>query len=131
MASRGGARQGTPGKGYSNRTDLNTARAPQAGLATAAAGGQALPTPTPAAAAAPTGQQRPTVTPDQTPNLMDPGNPGLPLQDGLATGPGAGPAQAPNQNEFVLRYMPMLQHATTLEGAPAQFKSLVRFLQGM
>jgi len=126
MTERGGRRQGAPGKAYQNRTDLNVARSPQSGLATAAAGGQTQPP----AAAAPE-PQRPQVTPDQTPSVMDPGNPGLPLQNGLATGPGAGPAQQPNQNEFVLRYMPMLQHATTLEGAPAQFKSLVRFLQGM
>ena len=131
MAERGGKRQGTPGKGYTNRTDLNVARAPQSGLKTAAAGG--LPTPAPAAPA-PTqnlSPARPSLTPDQTPSVMTPGNPAIPLQDGLATGPGAGPAQQPAQNDFILRYMPMLQHAATLDNAPPQFKSLVRYLQGM
>jgi hypothetical protein len=71
------------------------------------------------------------VTPDDTPNLMDPGHPAIPLQDGLSTGPGNGPATQPNQNEFILRYLPMLQHAATLNGAPDQFKSLVRYVQGM
>ena len=126
MAERGGRRQGAPGKGYSNRTDLNVARAPQQGLATAAAGGQ---TPPPAPAAAPAGP--PGLTPDQTPSVMDPGHPAIPLQDGLATGPGNGPTAPPNQNQFILRYLPMLQHAATLDNAPDQFKSLVRFVQGM
>lgn len=127
MADRGGRRQGTPGKGYSNRTDLNVQRAPQAGLATAAAGGQ-----TPPAAVAPAATMQPAgMTPDQTPNLMDPGHPAIPLQDGLATGPGNGPATPPNQNQFILRYLPMLQHAATLDNAPDQFKGLVRYIQGM
>jgi hypothetical protein len=71
------------------------------------------------------------MTPEDTPNLFDPGTPGMPLTDGLPVGPGAGPAPTVNQNEFVLRYLPMLQHATTLPGAPEQFKSLVRYIQGM
>jgi hypothetical protein len=70
------------------------------------------------------------LTPDQTPSLMDPGSPSLPLQDGLATGPGAGPAPAPAEDEFILRYLPALERAATLDGAPPQFKSLVRYLQG-
>jgi len=126
MAERGGRRQGTPGKGYSNRTDLNVQRAPQSGTQTAAGGGlQAAPAP----AAPPQGP--PGLTPDQTPSVMDPGHPAIPLQDGLATGPGNGPATPPNQNQFILRYLPMLQHAATLDNAPDQFKSLVRFVQGM
>ena len=131
MAERGGRRQGTPGKSYPNRADLNVVRAPQTGLATAAAGGQ---TPPPAPAAAPTqnlSPPRPGVTPDQTPSVMDPGNPAIPLQHGLATGPGAGPAPAAPENDFILRYLPMLAHASTLDNAPPQFKSLVRYLQGM
>jgi hypothetical protein len=129
MAERGGRRQGTPGKGYSNRTDLNVVRAPQQGLTTAAAGGQAPP-PAPAPATPP-GPPPPGIHPDQTPNVMDPGNPAVPLQDGLATGPGAGPAAPAPQNQFILRYLPMLTQAQNLQGAPDQFKSLVRFLQGM
>jgi hypothetical protein len=69
--------------------------------------------------------------PDDTPNLFDQGRPDLPLQDGIASGPGAGPGQAPNDNEFILRYLPALERATQLTGAPPQFKSLVLYLQGL
>ena len=64
---KGGPRQGTPGKSYSNRTDLNASHAPQAGLTTAAAGG--LPAPSPAQLPADLG---PRLTPDQTPSPTDP-----------------------------------------------------------
>ena len=99
MASRGGARQGTPGKGYSNRTDLNTARAPQAGLATAAAGGQTPPTSAPAVAP----QQ--FLTPDQTPFPTDPtARPGEPV-----TAPPNLPfvPQAPNPATSLVRALMM------------------------
>ena len=85
--------------------------------------------PTPAPPAAPL--QRPTMTPDDTPSVMDPGNPSLPLQDGLPTGPGAGPQPTPSPHAAIVRYLPMLEQATKMDNAPPQFKNLVRYLQGM
>jgi hypothetical protein len=80
MAQRGGRRQGTPGKAYSNRTDLNANRAPQTGTQTAAAGGQSLAAP------------QTWTTPDQVPKLNDPtSRPTEPVTAGLPSGPGPGP----------------------------------------
>lgn len=80
MATRGGRRQGTPGKGYSNRTDLAMNRAPQQGMETAATGGSGMP------------PQPSFVTPDQVPRLDDPSaRPDEPLTHGLSLGAGAGP----------------------------------------
>lgn len=79
MADRGGRRSGAPGKGYSNRTDLLTQRAPQQGQQTAAAGAQAAPA-------------APMITPDMVPKLNDPtARPGEPVTTGLMSGRGAGP----------------------------------------
>lgn len=89
--SRGGRRQGRPGVGYANRTDLSQARMPQSGTQTAAAAGIAAPVPTsggPAPAAA-----APFVDPTtRVPALDDPtGRPGEPVTTGLFSGAGAGP----------------------------------------
>lgn len=79
MADRGGRRQGTPGKGYTNRTDLATNRAPQTGTTTAATGGSGMP-------------EQSFITPDQVPRLDDPSaRPAEPLTHGLSLGPGGGP----------------------------------------
>jgi hypothetical protein len=136
MAQRGGRRQGTPGKAYPNRSDLNVVRAPQSGTATAAGGGVApaggqqvtggAPMPSaPPAMPMPVGQ-----TPEQTPNLMDPGNPAIPLQDGLPSGPGAGPPQQGGADMAIIqKYMPDLLAAAQMDGAPASFIALVNFLK--
>lgn len=102
MAGRGGRRSGTPGKAYSNRTDLNVMRAPQQGTVTAAAGGQGAPAPQPQ-------QQAPMVTPDMVPRLNDPGSGGMPLTDGLMSGPGRGPE--------ALGAMPAPREVQTLQAA--------------
>lgn len=84
MAARGGRRQGTPGKAYSNRTDLAQNMAGQQGTVTAAAGGIKAP-------AAPAPPQSFT-TPDMIPSLTDPtARPGEPVTHGLSYGPGGGP----------------------------------------
>jgi hypothetical protein len=72
--ARGGKRQGTPGAGYSNRTDLLTNRAPVA------------PTPpAPSAVQAPDASGAPYLTPDQTPFPTDPSQrPGEPVTAGLS-----------------------------------------------
>lgn len=81
--ARGGRRQGSPGKSYSNRTDLNTDRAVQPGSSAA---------PIPAAnAQGPVAP--PSILPDDIPTLDTPTMyPDRPVTSGLASGPGAGPA---------------------------------------
>lgn len=89
MPRQGGPRQGTPGRSYQNRSDLNQRYAGQTGLTTAAAGGIQPP-----AAAAPAGHeqhhQMPIPTPQQVPALDDPSaRPEQPVTHGLDGGPGA------------------------------------------
>lgn len=78
---RGGKRQGTPGKGYMNRTDLATNYQP----GSAAAGGMQ----------APVQQQQfipPRIGVDDVPSLMDPTmRPDEPVTAGLNVGAGPGP----------------------------------------
>lgn len=78
---RGGSRQGIPGKGYSNRTDLAQNYEP----GNAAAGGiKPQPQRPPMA--------MPAIGADQVPNIFDPtGRPNEPVTAGLSVGPGAGP----------------------------------------
>jgi len=113
----GGARTGTPGKSYSNRTDLNTAKP----LAATASPGQAYgmagsqlaaqkavpmapgpPMAPPAPSPAPPGPgpqpgppmagPPPTPGPGELPALMRPSErPNEPVTHGAASGPGAGP----------------------------------------
>jgi len=79
---RGGKREGTPGKGYSNRTDLTSNYA----SGSAASGGMQAP---------PQQQQRQFVPPmvgaDEVPSLSDPTmRPGEPVTAGLSVGAGPG-----------------------------------------
>jgi len=127
MADRGGRRKGTPGVAYPNRTDLASDRAPQQGTVTAAAGGQASHSVSP-----PPMPQGQGLTPDDTPNLFDPGSRGKPLTAGLVTGPGPGPAPQPAVNEAAIlgEYLSDFQRVAKREGTPESFKALVRYLQG-
>lgn len=77
---RGGARQGTPGKGYTNRTDLTS----NYNNAAESAAGGGLETPS---------QQNvaPQIYADQVPNIYDPtSRPEEPVTAGLDIGPGGG-----------------------------------------
>lgn len=127
--ARGGRRQGTPGAAYQNRTDLALDRAPQSASTTAAGGppmgGHNVTTPQ---AAAPV-----PISPDQTVNLFDPGNPDTPLTSGLPSGPGPGPAPTPAADEhaIIASYLPSLQRVAQREGTPDTFKAFVRHLQGL
>lgn len=99
-ANNGGARVGTKGKLYPQRSDLAAAPvttvpgqtygqgvAQQRAQAAVPMAGQAVaPPPAPA---------RPSMTPDDVPNLADPtGRPDEPPTAGLPFGPGAGPVDA-------------------------------------
>lgn len=84
--ARGGKRQGTPGVGYSNRTDLAQNRMPASAAATPASGGVTAPT---------LGQQQPPqlhIDPNEIPKLDDPTHrPNEPVTSGLMSGAGPGP----------------------------------------
>lgn len=92
--ARGGARQGTPGKAYSNRTDLNqpvrTAPSTHYGEATASARSQAA-APLPQQPGVPPsiqGLMAPTQGAPPAPGLFrETENPGEPVQAGLGAGP--------------------------------------------
>lgn len=92
---RGGKRSGVPGKGYSNRTDLLSMRAPATGAQTPASGGVPVPQGQPQPISNP--QTVPTLgqeytTPDMVPRLDDPSlRPDEPITTGLPVGPGGGP----------------------------------------
>lgn len=98
---RGGVRQGSPGRAYPNRTDMNAqAVKTTTGQAYGQAGQQAAaqravplaqtpPVPTGGPPAAPGGAWS---YPEDVPNLTDPtGRPDEPITAGLPFGPGAGP----------------------------------------
>lgn len=83
-ARSGGSRQGTPGRGYSNRTDLLTNYGQSAPGASAASGGMVAP-------AQPAQPQEQYIRPDDVPKLDDPSSyPDRPVTYGLDVGPGAG-----------------------------------------
>lgn len=120
MAEHGGRRQGQPGKSYGNRTDLGVDRAPVAGGA---------PPAPPAMQAAM--QQRPVSAPEDTPFLTAPGDPSIPMTQGIPTGPGAGaPQPAKTDLDIIRRYLPDMRAAAQAEDAPDTFKALVRYLEG-
>ena len=99
---RGGARQGTPGKGYTNRTDLTS----NYNNAAESAAGGGLETPS---------QQNvaPQIYADQVPNIYDPtSRPEEPVTAGLDIGPGGGkevmppmPAQRVDPTRQILEAM--------------------------
>lgn len=109
-SGRGGARTGTVGKSYANRSDLNGAKMPQAhytgqayGVATQQQQAQAaVPVGSPSVATAPVDPQSAasqwadSVSTAHLPGLMDPtARPQEPLTAGLSQGPGAGPDSLP------------------------------------
>ena len=77
---RGGKRQGTQGKAYSNRTDLAVDYSSKGNPATGGINPPANQTPL-----------MPMVTADQVPNIYDPSpDPSAPITSGLDVGPGPG-----------------------------------------
>lgn len=127
---RGGKRQGTPGKGYSNRTDLMSA--PDMGQNTAATGGMAAkPSRTPAPML--------SRTPDDSPMLTQPSQrPWEPITSGSDFGPGVrGDAlgiksyEQMNQEDMVMvrEMMPRLLAASQMNNAPDTFKKFVAYLR--
>jgi hypothetical protein len=126
---RGGRRQGTPGKAYSNRTDLGV----DYSSGSPASGGIVTnPQPTPTAPQAP-GQA--PMAPEDTPGLLDPTQrPGEPITAGLVTGEGPGPAggNAQMAGEEIGQFkpwLPLLQKAANSPSASPSFVRFVRYLR--
>jgi len=118
---RGGKREGTPGKGYSNRTDL-TSQYNQAEN-TAATGGIA-----PSAGPPPLTQY-----PEDTPNLSAPTNfPNEPITAGLNAGPGAGPSTdtRPQETANLKMYLPLIAPYLDRPETPDSVRTLFRYIRG-
>ena len=119
---RGGKRQGTPGKGYSNRTDMGM-RYDMASSQTAATGGMRAPAP-------------PAIEtyPEDTPMLLDPtARPGEPVTAGVPTGPGPGPeALAPRLQETanLKRFLPIIEPFLSQPDTPESVVALVKYIKG-
>jgi len=124
---RGGRRQGTPGRGYSNRTDLAQGYDMQGGGSPASGGMADL------AAVQP---QMPAVTPDDIPNLSDPSAyPDQPITSGLPMGPGAGPEVLQNRDPRIeetkklQRWMPLLDIIGDDPETPDSVRSFIRYVR--
>lgn len=122
---RGGKRQGTPGRGYSNRTDL--AMDPNMAQNTAATGGEGGGMPN----LAPSPR-----SPEDTPMLLDPtGRPQEPITAGMASGAGPGPealtGMDPRQAEAqtMKKWMPYLKPIIDEPDTPESVKLLYKFLR--
>ena len=127
---RGGKRRGTPGKGYSNRTDLGMQymAQDQAGMATPAAGGvEARP---------PAQPQGPPIFADDIPNLMDPtARPDEPISAGLSFGPGPGPEALVNRDPRNLetsrlkKWLPLMDPYVDDPDTPDSVRALIRYIR--
>jgi hypothetical protein len=106
---RGGRRQGTPGKGYANRTDLSTNYAPTKPAEVAAP---------PPAAPAPVSPGN-SIYPEDIPKLDDPtGRPHEPVTAGLGmTGPGSDPSMDALRAAYDAFPTPQLAHVIRLMNA--------------
>ena len=128
---RGGKRQGTPGRGYSNRTDLGMT--PDMGQNTAASGGMTAAPPPVSDGQTPQG---PTRSPDDTPMLLDPTmRPDEPITAGMAMGAGPGPealGMDPRAAETakLKRWLPMLKPIIDDPETPDSVKLLYRYIRG-
>lgn len=123
---RGGKRQGTPGKGYANRTDLGLK--PDMEKDTAASGGMTAPQ-----ASAP---MRLPVYPEDTPMLTDPSaRPSEPITDGLMSGPGRGPEALAGMDPRLAdtaalkKWLPLLNPLADNPDVPDSVRTLVRYIR--
>lgn len=119
---RGGPRKGTPGKGYSNRTDLDV---DYNNTMSAAAGGiKAEPVEPPPSSA----------YPEDTPMLMDPTNrPNEPLTSGLdiGAGPDSGMSDPRVEETRSLKtWLPLIEPLLDQPDIPNSVRSLVRYIRG-
>jgi hypothetical protein len=119
---RGGKRQGTPGKGYTNRTDLGMNY--DQGQMTAAAGGMQAPP-------GPTGPA--PLTPEDSPMLSDPTQrPDEPITAGLPIGAGPGPRgdNRAMETQALKKYLPLLAPYLDQPETPDSVRMLFRYIKG-
>lgn len=120
---RGGKRQGTPGKGYSNRTDMGV-NYDMGASQMAATGGMKAPSQPPSS----------MKYPEDTPMLLDPtSRPDEPVTAGLATGPGVGPeALDPRLAETsnLKRFLPIIEPFLSQPDTPESVVALVKYIKG-
>lgn len=120
---RGGRRKGTPGKGYSNRTDLQMDYNNEE--MSAAAGGA----PNPQVAT-----QRAPMFPEDTPMLTDPTQrPSEPISAGLPIGAGPGPTgMDPRLEETrkLKQWLPVIEPLLDQDDTPMSVRALVRYIKG-
>lgn len=118
---RGGKRQGTPGKGYANRTDLQMQ--PDMAQNTAAAGGMQPPA-----------ESMMGPTPDQLPSLSTPTQyADEPITEGLPIGPGGGPQRDTRIDETrnLRRYLPLMEMYINRPDTPDSVRALFRYIRGV
>lgn len=118
-ARQGGKRQGTPGTGYTNRTDLMTNY--DMAENTAATGGMQAPA-----------MQAPVQTPDDTPGLSDPTQYAEePITTGLPIGAGDGPQRDTRRQETrqLRKYLPLLETYINRPDVPDSVRALFRYIR--
>jgi len=124
-SKQGGKRQGTPGKAYTNRTDLGMNYAPADAENTPASGGIDPP-------AQPKQQMdKPRIYADDFPNLKDPTTrPGIPTAQGLPSGLGAGPKD-PRRDDAVAikKWLPLLEPIANDPDVPNSVRAFVNFIR--
>ena len=125
---RGGRRQGTPGKAYSNRTDMMGQYNMDKG--SPAAGGMEPPRDTVSQPVLP-------VYPDQIPSLDTPTmRPGEAITDGLNSGAGRGPEAMTNydprldETRALKKWLPLLEPLANQPDTPDSVRTLVRYIRG-
>ncbi len=124
---RGGDRKGTPGKAYSNRTDMGMDYDMSQG--SPATGGMEAPRD-----AEP---MRLPVYPDQIPNLSDPTTrPDEPITDGLRVGAGRGPEALAGydprvgETQRLKMWLPLLEPLANDPETPDSVRTLVQYIKG-
>lgn len=120
--ARGGRRQGTPGAGYSNRTDLTSNY--DMAKNTAATGGEQPAAPRPIVAGP---------LPDEIPSLSTPtARPNEPITAGLPIGAGSGPTRDTRMAETanLKKYLPMIEPYISRPDTPDSVRLLFRYIRG-
>ena len=120
---RGGKRQGTPGKAYTNRTDMGMNYNMQSDASPAAGGIE-----TPAQV------QKQGMFPEDTPMLMDPTQrEAEPVTAGLSRGPGPGPEvmdPRAGETQQLKRFLPLIEPFLAQPGTPDSVVALVKYIRG-
>lgn len=125
---RGGKRQGTPGKAYTNRTDMGQNYDMEAG--SPAAGGIEPPELM--------GANSLPISPDDIPSLGTPTQrPNEPISDGLSIGPGRDKSALTNYDprrkeaQALKRWLPIMEPVINDPETPDSVRSLFQYIRGV